>query len=76
MNIKKSNTINYTGDPTLTPESNIIYYGEYNPPDSLNPIFSNAVFDFEVLDNIFTYTWHKPVQHDGPGSTATTHQKV
>jgi hypothetical protein len=55
MNTKKNTTTTYTGDPTLTPESNIIYYGEYNPPDSLNPIFSNAVFDFGMMDNVFTY---------------------
>ena len=55
MDVKKSNTINYTGDPMLTPESNIIYYGEYNPPKSLNPLFSNRGSDFEVLDEMFTY---------------------
>ena len=51
----KTNTINYTGPPSGTPDSNILYYGLYNPPDMLNPIFQDEVYDFQVTDEIFTY---------------------
>lgn len=53
MNCKKNNTISYTGDNP--PESNIIYYGTYNPPDMANPIFANTVYDFQLMDNIWSY---------------------
>jgi hypothetical protein len=55
LDTRKSNTINYTGPIANTPESNILYLGIYNPPDMLNPIFQDTVFDFQVTDEIFTY---------------------
>jgi len=40
---------------TNVPDSNIVYIGVYNPPDMLNPMFQDTVFDFQVTDEIFTY---------------------
>jgi hypothetical protein len=72
LNSRKTHTINYTGPPSSTPESNIIYYGEYNPPDMLNPIFSYTVFDSQVLDEIFTYPLAtNPYNDVVPGSAIT-----
>jgi len=48
-------TINYTGPTSGIPDSNILYLGLYNPPDMLNPIFQDEVYDFQVTDEIFTY---------------------
>jgi hypothetical protein len=55
MNCKKNNTIVYNGSSSNTPESNIIYYGVFNPPDMVNPIFGGTLFNFQVSDEIFTY---------------------
>jgi hypothetical protein len=55
MNCRKNNTIVYNGSPSDTPESNVIYYGMYNPPDMVNPIFGDMMYDFQVSDEIFTY---------------------
>jgi hypothetical protein len=55
MNSRKTNTINYTGYSANAPESNILYIGLYNPPDMLNPIFQDTVFDFQITDEMFTY---------------------
>src|SRR5271157_449313 len=72
LNCRKCNTINYTGPPASTPESNIIYYGELNPPDMINPIFSNSIFDSEIEDEIFTYPIAKnPYNPMTPGSAIT-----
>jgi hypothetical protein len=38
------------------PLSTTVYtLGLYNPPDMINPIFQDTVFDFQVSDEIFTY---------------------
>jgi len=69
---KKNNTINYTGPPASTPDSNIIYYGMYNPPNMLNPIFSYTFFDPQILDEIFTYPLaSNPYNDIVPGSVLT-----
>jgi hypothetical protein len=69
---RKTNTIVYNGTPSATPDSNIIYYGCYNPPDLLNPIFSYGTFDYQVLDEIFTYPLAtNPYNTMVPGSAIT-----
>ncbi|MGD0978428.1 MAG: hypothetical protein ABR962_04730 [Candidatus Bathyarchaeia archaeon] len=55
LDSKKTTTINYTGPASGTPESNTLYLGLYNPPDMLNPIFQDTVYDFQVTDEMFTY---------------------
>jgi hypothetical protein len=56
MNVKKTNTnATWSGPPANTPDSNIIYYGTYNPPDMANPVFADTLFDFQLMDNIWTY---------------------
>ncbi|MGA2310173.1 MAG: hypothetical protein ABSG57_11595, partial [Candidatus Bathyarchaeia archaeon] len=72
LNAKKNDTIAYTGPPSDTPDSNIIYYGCYAPPDVLNPIFSDEVFDYQVMDEIFTYPMAQNPYNDlVPGSALT-----
>jgi hypothetical protein len=72
LDSRKTNTVVYTGHPASTPDSNIIYYGCYNPPDMLNPIFSDEVYDFQILDEIFTYPLaSNPYNYIAPGSAIT-----
>jgi hypothetical protein len=72
LNSRKTNTIVYNGTPAGTPDSNIIYYGEYNPPDMLNPIFNDYLFDFQIADEIFTYPFaSNPYNDIAPGSAIT-----
>jgi ABC-type transport system substrate-binding protein len=72
MNARKNTTIPYIGPPANAPEGNVIYYGEYNPPDMLNPIFADTVFDFQVLDEMFTYPLAtNPTNAMVPGSALT-----
>jgi ABC-type transport system substrate-binding protein len=72
MNCKKNNTITYNGDPAATPDTNTIYYGTYNPPDMVNPIFGNMESDFQVLGEIFTYPLAtNPTNTMVPGSALT-----
>jgi ABC-type transport system substrate-binding protein len=75
LNSKKTDTINYTGSPASTPESNMIYYGEYGPPAMINPIFSSSYTvesGFQVLDEIFTYPLAtNPYNTRVPGSALT-----
>src|SRR5271157_79711 len=55
LHSSKNNTIVYTGPPASTPDSNIIYYGCYETPDMLNPIFGDEFSDYQITDEIFTY---------------------
>jgi hypothetical protein len=55
LDSRKTTTINYTGPAVDMPESNIMYLGLYNPPDMVNPIFQDEVWDFQITDEIFTY---------------------
>jgi hypothetical protein len=72
LDTRKTNTIIYTGPPSGTPDSNIIYTGLYNPPDMVNPIFQDTVFDFQVSDEIFTYPLASNPNNDiVPGSAIT-----
>jgi hypothetical protein len=52
---RKTNTINYTGPPSGTPEGNTLYLGIYNPPDMINPTFQSTVFDSQVSNEIFSF---------------------
>jgi hypothetical protein len=69
--VRKTNTIKYTGPPASTPVSNIIYYGTNGPPDMVNPIFSNSISDSQVLTEIFTYPLATNQYTTAPGSVIT-----
>jgi len=72
LHARKSNMVLYSGPPSGTPESNIIYYGVYNQPDMINPIFSDEVFDFQEMDQMFTYPMAaNPYNDIVPGSAIT-----
>jgi ABC-type transport system substrate-binding protein len=54
------------------PTVNTITYGTLNPPEAINPIFSSWLWDYEVIDRIFTgYMTGNPYRLDpgkiGPG---------
>jgi hypothetical protein len=72
QNARKNNTVTYTGPVAGTPESNVIYFGVYNQPDMINPIFSDEVFDFQEMDQMFTYPMAaNPYSDIVPGSAIT-----
>jgi hypothetical protein len=71
-NVRKTNTINYTGPPENTPDSNILYYGQFNPPELVNPIFSSSLSDFQILGRIFACPMtSNPYKDFVPGSAIT-----
>ncbi|MGA2309368.1 MAG: hypothetical protein ABSG57_07455 [Candidatus Bathyarchaeia archaeon] len=73
QNARKNNTVTYTGPVSGTPESNVIYFGVYNQPDMINPIFSDEVFDFQEMDQMFTYPMAaNPYNDIVPGSAITS----
>src|SRR5271157_4774797 len=71
LNSRKNNTIVYTGPPASTPESNTLYIGLYSPPDQINPIFQDTVYDFQISDEIFTYPLATNPYTVGVGSAIT-----
>jgi len=54
MDLNLMNMKSATYKPGPPPTGATIIYGALNPPDSINPVFSSWLWDYDIIDRIFT----------------------